>query len=231
MYQVILMSLLVAGTMYGTYHYGRYVALQVRMSIASAPTFDEALSDHGLALGKMMLGTALREATGHDGFFGYLLYKAQQGMSIGKFYSSNRLNLGFVLTWVYWMLEFGIILWITIRIGKKFVASLCEFCGNFYGSEKHLGGTTNTNESLVLDLIKQRDFVELGKLIEKNAEVPSLELYFRGCSGCNKSHSHLVLRQVFQGARGSLQFTDRSKIVLQPQESALLLSQLNFIGN
>lgn len=229
--QLIFLSLLAAITLYGTYHYTRYIGLQVQTSLEMFPGFSQATEDKNLQAAKAFVDDALEEETGYSGFVGYMLFKAKEGVSIGRFYQSNRLKLGPTFTWLYWTMEFGIILWITIRMGKKFAASLCEFCGNLYGSEKHLGGTTNANESLILDLIKQRDFIELGKLIEENAELPSLELYFRGCNVCNKSHSHLALRQVFQGPRGRLQFTDRSKTVLQPQDKTLLLSQLKFIGN
>jgi len=226
-YQVVLMSLLVAAVMYGTYHQGRYVALQVRMSIATAPTFDEALSDHGLAMGKMLLNTVLKEETGHDGFFGYLLYKAQQGLSIGKFYSSNRLNLGFILTWAYWMLEFGIILWIAISAGKKEASvPVCEFCGTRIGREKHLGGTVSANESLLLDLIQRREFAEVGKLIEENAEVPSTELYMKRCEACEKGDSYVAIRRAFKSSGGALQFKDVQNVTLQPTDMLVLAQYL-----
>lgn len=92
-------------------------------------------------------------------------------------------------------------------------------------------GTTPANESLLLDLIKQKDFIELGKLLEKNAELPSVEIYFQDCEICNKSNSRLVVRRAIQSSKGGLQFTDTSQIILQPKDSVLLLNQLRFIGN
>jgi len=230
--QLIFLSLLAPMIIYTTYHYGRYVELQIQTSLEMFPGFSQATEDKNLRVANAFVDIALEQETGYSGFVGYMLFKANEGISIGRFYSSNRLSLGPILTWVYWAMEFGMILWVTIHTGMKLVRmSFCEFCGNWYGSEKHLGGTTNANESLVLNLIKQRDFIELEKLIEKNAELPSLEIYFQGCKVCNKSHSHLIVRHAFQGPRGGLQFTDTSKIVLQPQESVLLLNQLKFIGN
>ena len=226
-YQVVLMSLLVAATMYGTYHYGRYVALQVRMSIATASTFGEALSDHGLDTGKTLLNLALKEETGHDGFIGYMLFKAQDGLSIGKFYSSNRLNLGFTFTWVYWLLEFGIILWIAASMGKREASiPVCEFCGTRIGREKHLGGTISANESLLLDLIQRRQFAELGKLIEENADVPSTELYMKRCEACEKGSSYMALRRATKTSGGALQFTDILNLTLQPTDMSTLSQYL-----
>lgn len=230
--QLIFLSLVAAITIYGTYHYGRYVGLQIQTSFEMFPGFSQATEDKNLGAAKALVDYALEQETGYSGFVGYMLFKANEGISIGHFYSSNRLNLGPTLTWLYWTMEFGVILWVTIHTGKKLVSmSFCEFCGNWYGRERHLGGTTSANKSVLIDLIKQKDFIELGKLMEENAELPSLELYLQGCQVCNKSHSRLVVRHAFQGPKGGMQFADTSKIVLQPQESVLLLSQLKFIGN
>jgi len=230
--QVIFLSLLAAITIYGTYHYGRYVALQLQTSLELFPGLSQATEDKHLSAAKAFVDYALEKETGYSGFVGYMLFKANQGVSIGRSYSSNRSNLGPILTWFYWLLEFGIILWVTISMGRKRInLPVCSFCGNRLDKEKHLGGTTSTNESFLLNLIRQKDFIELGKLMEENASLPSLEIYIRGCEVCHKSSSHLVVRRAFQGRRGGLQFTDASKTVLQPQESVLLLSQLKLIEN
>jgi hypothetical protein len=128
-------------------------------------------------------------------------------------------------------MEFGIILGVMIQMWKKrILTSFCEACGNWYGDEKHLGGTARVNETFLLDLIKQRDFSRLGTLMESNADLPSLEVYFEGCPVCNQSQSHLLLKHAFLGSGGRVHFTDASKIILQPEERRLLLSQLNFTG-
>jgi hypothetical protein len=108
---------------------------------------------------------------------------------------------------------------------------VCESCGSPYGSEKHLGSTASANESRMLDLIKQKDFIELGKLMEPSAELPSLEVYFQGCQVCGKSQSQLVVRRAFQGAKGALQFKDATQTTLQPAEGISLLKELRFSGD
>ena len=124
-------------------------------------------------MAKAYANYALKQETGHGGFLGYLLYRAQTGISIGKFYSENRLQLTGVLTWLYWLLEFGLILWIMGGFLKDQQRVLhCEACGRRLGREKHLGGTIPANEPLLLDLLKRRDVTELGKLIVKDAGLP-----------------------------------------------------------
>ena len=99
---------------------------------------------------------------------------------------------------------------------KETQIPVCEVCGSRYSKENHLGGTSIDNKSMLLDLIRRRDFVEVGKLLEENADLPSIELYMKSCESCDKGISHLTVQQAMQGPRGSVQFSDISKITLQP---------------
>jgi hypothetical protein len=230
--QLILLSLLSTIIIYGAFHYTRYMGFQVKASLEIFSGLSEATEEENLKVTRAFLDYALEEETGHSGFLGYMLYEAKTGVSIGRLSRSSSSNLGPVLTWLYWLMEFGIILGVTFQKGKKLIhRPFCESCGNWYGAEKHLGGTATANESLVLDLIRQKDFAGLGKLIEKNAEVPSLELYYQGCQICGQSQSQLVVRHALQNGKGVLQFSDAAQMVLQPRESTLLLSQLSPTGD
>lgn len=230
--QLVLVSVLSAVVMYGTFHYTRYLGFQLKASMEIFSGFSEATETENLEATRLFLDYALEEETGYSGFPGYMLYEARQGATIGRLFRSSSINLGPLLIWLYWLMEFGIILGVTIQKGKKVIGrSFCESCGNWYSGEKHLGGTTVANEHLLLDLIKQKDFIELGKLLEKNAELPSTEIYFQGCEVCNGSESQLIVRRAFQGTKGILQFTDASQTILQPKDSVLLRNQLKLIQN
>ena len=230
--QLVFLAVLSAVVLYGAFHYTRYLGFVVQISFEIFDGLSEATDEGNLALARGFADYALQEETGHSGFVGYMLYRASEGISIGRLTRSSSLNLGPVLTWLYWLLEFGMILGVTIQKGKKVIGtSFCETCGNGYGREKHLGGTASANESFLLDLIGQKDFSGLGKLIEKNAELPSLEVYFQGCQVCGKGPSKLVVRHAFQDTKGSLQFADASQTTLQPTESALLFNQFSFSGD
>jgi hypothetical protein len=161
-----------------------------------------------------------------------VLYEAQEGITLKRPLRITGLHLGTLLTWLYWLVEFGIILGLTIQMGSMVISKpVCESCGSPYGSEKHLGSTASANESRMLALIRQKDFAGLGKLMEPEAGVPSLELYFQGCQVCGKSPSRLVVRRAFQSTKGALQFKDTTRMVLQPAESALLLQQVSPSGD
>jgi hypothetical protein len=230
--QLVLLSILSAVVMYGSFHYTRYLGFQLKASMEIFSGLSEAMETENLQATRLFLDYALEEETGHSGFPGYILYEARQGVAIGRLFRSSSVNLGPLLTWLYWLMEFGIILGLTFQKGKKAMgASFCEACGNWYGGEKHLGGTTAANEHLLLNLIKQKDFIELGKLLEKNAELPSTEVYFQGCQVCGSSQSQLIVRRASQGAKGILHFTDSSQTILQPRDSVLLLNQTRSAGD
>jgi hypothetical protein len=230
--QLLVLSTLLVVAMYGAHHYSRYLGFQLRASIEIFEGFSAATEAENLGATKTFLDYALEEETGHSGFLGYMLYEAKQGVSIGRLTRSSSVNLGPVLTWLYWLVEFGIILGLTIQGGVKLISTaFCKSCGNRFGSEKHLGGTIAANEARMLDLVRQKDFVELRKLMEPNAELPSLEVYFKGCEVCGGSQSQLVVRHAFQGTKGALQFKDAAQTSLQPAESLSVLRQLSFSGD
>jgi cation transporter-like permease len=225
--EAVLLSILVAISIYGTYHYAKYIFFQGQMFVQLLPKLTKVSQENKIDAAKVLMDYALIKETGHSGFVGYMLYKAQQGVSLGRFYSSNPLSLGPVLTWMYWLLEFGIILWVTTSIAKKDAqVPVCEVCGSRLGTEKHLGGTTPANESLMLDLIHRKEFSELGKLIEKTADVPSTELYIRRCEACQKGTSHLMVRRAFQTTKGTVQFSDILNVTLAPTDGLLLSQEL-----
>jgi hypothetical protein len=219
---IVLLAVLAAIVVYGSQHYGRYLALLTQASL-------EYFNNIDLPVARILVDLAMEEETGYTGFLGYMLFRAQDGMSIGRFYSENGLELGPLLTWLYWAMEFGGILAIAVYMGKNQpVVPLCESCGKPFGPEKHLGGTVPANESLLLDLLQRNDVAELAQLIEKDAGLPSLELYMLRCEACSESAARLTVRRVAPGRGGSLQFSDLSKAVLPPMESGLFLKQLRF---
>jgi hypothetical protein len=222
---LIAASILMAALIYGTYHYGRYLALQFQMSIELADMTEAGTGDN-LQAAKVFVDYALEQETGRSGFPGYMLFKAREGVSIGRFYSQNRLQFGSALTWLYWILELGIISWVVTGMARSQARKpFCDACGNLYARETHLGGTVPANEPLLLSFLQQRDFGGLGQLIERTADLPSTELYLQRCEACRGGSSHLTVRRAVRGPGGNLQLTDVSKITLPPRDAMLFLQQ------
>jgi hypothetical protein len=181
------------------------------------------------AISRIIVDAELEEETGYTGFAGYMLYRAKEGVTVGRFYRTSRTNLGPVLSWFYWVLEFVIILGvILITVAVSSDGKLCKFCGSWY-RETHLGGAPANHQDDVLDLVKRREFAALGSMLEENAEVPSLELYLRGCEACNQGSSRLIVRRTSLSSKGLLEFTDVSKTVLPPAERVRLVDQFRSV--
>ena len=228
--QVLAVFVLTALVVYGAFHYGRYFIFQLRtwLELASSDAAQSSGTEINLAVAKVFADYALKEETGHTGFLGYMLYRAKSGISIGKFYSENRLSLNGILAWLYWIAEFGLILWIMQGGVKDYKrAPYCEACGKRLGRERHLGGTSPANEPLLLDLLGRQDLTGLGQLLVKDAGLPSVELYMRKCDACGQSSSFLIVRRASLGTKGVV-LSDISKATLPPQEGKLFLQQLSF---
>jgi hypothetical protein len=223
--RVLVVFVLTALVLYGAFHYSRYLVFQAGSWLALSK---EGGAQMDMALARALTNYALRQETGHAGFFGYLLLRAKDGVSIGRFYSQNRLALTGFLVWLYWAVEFGLILWIMQGGVKDYLrVPVCETCGRRLGREHHLGGTTPANEPLLLDLLGRHDLAGLGGLLVKDAGLPSVELYMRKCDRCGQSTSVLTVRRARLGTRGVV-LSDVSKATLPAQEGTLFLQQLRF---
>jgi hypothetical protein len=215
---------LVAAAIYGTYHYSRYIHFRSEAFDELAPKLTKVSGVKKMEAVDLLIDLSLEKETGHTGFLGYMLYRAKRGVSIGRFYSGNGLNLGPIFSWIYWMLEFAIIFWVAMSMGKKTSQTpICESCGSWYGPEEHMGGTSVMNERIVLDLIHRRDFAELGKLLERNASIPSTELYIKRCKRCGKGQSFITIQRASQGTTGRLQLIGVTNLTLQANDSSQLL--------
>ena len=226
---LVLLSVLTAGMIYGSYHYGRYVALQVQTLIELSPSFSEAINKGDLGIAKVIVDYGLQEETGRPGFPGYMLYRAKTGFSIGRFYSQNRLVLTSYFAWLYWAAELGVVAWVAFTLaGRQERVPVCEACGRRYGREQHLGGTDPHNEALLLELLRRNDMIELGRLLKKDAGLPSVELYIRKCEACGKGASYLTVSRASLTPKGSVSVAEIGKATLQPRDRLLFLQQLRF---
>jgi hypothetical protein len=228
--ELLALAALTALVLYGSFHYGRYLVLQLQSAfLVSARVPDAGLSEKML-LGRILLDRVLQEETGQAGFVGYMRYKAQGGISLGRFYSENRLALRGALAWLYWALEFGLVLWITWTMARgETPVPVCEGCGRRFGPEKHLGGTSPANQAVLLELLGRGDLAGLGGLLQQEAGLPSLELYLQRCEACGGSGpSLLTVRRAEMGTRGMLALSDVSQARVAPGEEARFLSQLRY---
>ncbi|MEP7137672.1 MAG: hypothetical protein ABI904_22330 [Chloroflexota bacterium] len=224
---VMFSSILTAIVLYVAFHYMRYMGLWVATALQAFGDF----SDKSLKAGRVVVEYALKKETGRSGFIGYMFYKAQQGVSIGRIFSSSKLNLGPIFTWVYWLIEVGVIGFITFNTSKQILKKpFCENCNSWYTEKKHIGGIPVTKEAEILNSIRLKDFGGVGTILEENSESPSLEFYIQSCKSCDKSKSFLSMTQT-RFLNGKLVFKEVSETTLKPSEKKLLVEGIKYLKN
>ena len=218
-------SVLTVIALYFAFHYMRYT---IFLATAGLQTFG-VFSGESFEAGKVVVKYILEEETGRSGFIGYMLYKAQQGISIGRRFSSDRLNLGPVLTWVYWLLESGLISFMAISGSKNIKQMrLCEHCNSWYTEKEHVGGTPINKQMEILNSVKQKDFASVGAALEENSETPSLEFYLQSCTSCDKGNSFLSITSA-QFLNGRLVSKDISEVSMRPIEKKSFMEGIKFV--
>jgi hypothetical protein len=224
---ILVTSLLTAAILFATTFYTRFLGFYVMTAVNELGGLD----DQNLKVARAVVDYALEEETGHQGFVGYILFKANQGVAIGRIFRNSSLHLVPIMTWLYWLGELGVIAFITVYIGREFSKKpFCENCNAWYEGKRHIGGARLGRELGIRNLIKLHDYAAIGKMLEENMDVPGLELYLQSCPTCEKSDSFLTVTKTGK-EKGRLVFTDLLNTTLTPQENKLLLEGINFAEN
>ena len=222
---IIITSVLTSFILFGTIFFTRYVGLQV---ITAKEVFG-GYSDENLKSAKVLVEYSLEKDTGYPGFVGYILFKANRGVSIGRISRTDALNLGSIFTWLYWLVELGVIVFITIFMSRDISKKrFCEFCNSWYPGQRHVGGIPAAREFEILNLIKLNDYTGVGHALEENTAVPSTEFYVQSCTSCEKNTSFLSVAKARRD-HGKLTFTDVLNATLTPRENKLLMEEIKFL--
>jgi hypothetical protein len=212
----VLISVIIYGAMWAT-DYAQFRSAAGVEIAASNPTLDaggvQAAVDSGL------LKTA-----GQPGFMGYALLQDQQGVAIGRVSSDKTLvNLGPTLSWLYWVVELVLILWMAIATGRRpAYQPFCESCNRWFGKEQLLGTLGASRSKELMDLVNGGLFLKLGEELQTNPALPNLAVFIATCgdefpdgdaylairSQARNSGGNLVAKPVAAGTISSLQRQD-----------------------
>ncbi len=215
-------AILSAFIIFITIFYVRFLGAQVTAARAFG-----GLSDENLKVANIVVNYELEEKTGHPGFIGYILFKADQGVFIGRMFRDNALNLGPIFTWLYWLAELGAIAFIMTYTSRDISkVPFCENCNTWYPGKRHIGGVRLGRELEIRNFMKLHDYPAVGKMLEENVDIPGLELYLQSCKTCEKSDSLLTVTKTGM-EKGKLAFTDLLNTTLTPRENKLLLEEIN----
>jgi len=117
-FQGMLLGTFMALVIYGAYQYSNYLTFRMLLINQMNLEMMQAIGKMDFEVANVFADYALKEETGFSGFIGYVLFTAAQGLSVGKIFSINEINIGSFFTWLYWLAEFGLIAWITSAAGK-----------------------------------------------------------------------------------------------------------------
>jgi len=201
------LGILMTIAMYGTYHFTNYQVFRFLLSYELNQTLMEKAGTSNPEVASVIADYAIKKASGYAGLVGYILIMAKEGISIGHIISTTDLNLGPFITWFYWLIELAIIAWVIVGVAKDASNKpFCEICKTWYGNEEHLGGCNISEYEEALQAFKKRNFSQLGELLVKDAELPSLEIYIQSCRTCNRANPWLILKKVSFNRSGRLKF-------------------------
>ncbi len=188
---------------FGAFQYGHYSAFQGDMRQEMDIQDDVDTQNKAIDI-------ALKIETGYSGFFGYMKFMAQEGVSIGKLGRSNKITLNEPLTWAYWLIELSLIggaAALTAREAAK--QPFCEACQQWYNSGELVGNVPNEQGQQFLTYVKGGDFPQASALVIKDSKsFPSLEVYLRPCQHPAEHSSVFEVRQASVDAKGKVERKD-----------------------
>ncbi len=111
----ILLGLLAACVLYGAFHAANYGMSRTYLTADMALSMKEAGSEPDLELAGLLLDGILVEQTGHLGFTGFILLKAEYGGMLDTLLADLDIAPSPLFAWGYWLLELAIIAWLTVR--------------------------------------------------------------------------------------------------------------------
>jgi hypothetical protein len=167
-------GLLTGFSIYGSMNYFDYLKFQ---NTAKSEILKEAETKPELKEvdPAVVIDGVLQSETNSTGFVGFVKYRAKQGVSIGRVGSSGG-NIGETGTWIYWLLELGLIQAIivyTAFTGAK--EPFCESSNDWYKSAENVGNVDAGTASNFLELVNSGRFAEAGTLVHSDPQLITVD--------------------------------------------------------
>jgi hypothetical protein len=203
--------------LYGSMHGGGYLQFRQEMS----ETITKQLGQADGSQTNQLVDLYLKEKTGDTGFWGYIKFSAQEGVSIGRF-GSKGMNLGETGTWIYWLIEFVVIDGIIAAAAYATAKSpFCESCNQWYNDKERIGSVNAQTSTSFLELLKNDQFTQAGAFIDPIAGIypPNLEVYLqRSPATSPPSDFVLTVNSTALDSKGNLTETEVLQGMLSPSQ-------------
>jgi hypothetical protein len=141
-------------------------------------------------------------------FWTFLQYRAQEGLGLGNFFqnvSFRVLSGNETLTWIYWVLEFALIVGGAMFIPYAQASEpFSHKCQCWYRGE-YLGSVPLADHHQLVELLQTHQFEQIRQMITADTiPPPSLDIYIERCPSCTQEPAILTIKAVSENVRGNL---------------------------
>ncbi|HTX91578.1 MAG TPA: hypothetical protein VMC09_10210 [Anaerolineales bacterium] len=172
---------------YGTMHFGSYLSTREKAIGSIINRYQVTPSQASQSIDQYFMDT-----TGSSGFFGYLKWKADNGISFtgeimyGGVAVPDPANLTITSTWVwlYWLLELTIVCAGPWLAGKNLIKDhFCETHQKWYGREKQIGNVEPGRAKQFVEFLHKGHFDNAAELVTQGEQFthPTVEIYVQEC--------------------------------------------------
>lgn len=219
----LVVAVLTGALTYGSMHFFDY--LSFKSSVAEYFLEEMPQTEDGEVVTEemtsVMVNAMLAEETGSTGFIGFMKFSAKQGVSIGKA-GRNGANIGEVGTWIYYLIEFGAIIFFACTGAAAAKSPFCESCEEWYDEEAltHLEDGSGYD---VIEALKNEDVADISSKLQITTEAPCIRVKGSICAKCNQSDAVLTLEEVTLNNKGNEQTSEiHSQMIDMEKFKALL---------
>ncbi|MEM8858431.1 MAG: hypothetical protein AAGD96_08925 [Chloroflexota bacterium] len=170
------------------------------------------------------LGQLIAYEVNQSLFGEFLQESAEAGMWLSSTSSSNsEVNVGPIITKVYWGIEAALILLVPITGGLSQASQpFCEKDNDWYGFEQRIGSVPADNKWTAVQLAKQRDVTKLNDLIIQtrgSAVLPKFNITLQACDKCSESVGVLNIYLETMQQDGKTANQQVASVILNPYQT------------
>jgi len=195
---------------YASMHYFDY--LHFRAEFEKAVTKQDFAIDVEKEDAGSLVDIFLLSETGSQGIVGYMKYMAHQGVSIGRG-GRNGINIGKVGTYIYWLVECIIIVFLALLGAKTANDPFCSRCDKWY-EEKQITTTDWGTVAAIESAIDARKYDLIPGLVKTPNGVPYGILEGMICPKCSESDTIFKVKHVSLTKKGKEQTEDYYESVI-----------------
>ena len=208
---------------YGAFWAGEYLAFRSDVRGVIMEEMGAGSGEADSVAADQFVDLVLEAEVGRGGVPGFVLLSAREGMEIGRFGRGQMLNIGQTLTWIYWLVEIGLIALIAAGVamdeaGKPF----CTAHDRWYEPNELVGGVEPEQADTAMHLLQTGQYVELGEMMDPEAPAPGLAFYAASCRDCLTSEPVLTVTALSVDSRQRVKSKDLAKQAVSPQAHAAL---------